>query len=158
MTDTSEYEELRTAMTLIYKGHDSLYAFKAATDDLCDEVLALKHGDTVNAEPWRRAARATKAGLRSHDESVKAEWIAAYADLPPMEADDPQNPLGEFWIGLEGMDGHALGQQSYGIHGTIDPDSIGKQRSMGCVRMANEDIEVVWELLGQQVSVVRIVP
>jgi lipoprotein-anchoring transpeptidase ErfK/SrfK len=62
-------------------------------------------------------------------------------------ADDPKNPLGHFWMGLVGVDGHALGKTSYGIHGTIDPDSIGKQESMGCIRMRNEDVAIVFELL-----------
>lgn len=37
-----------------------------------------------------------------------------------IDGDDPQNPLGERWIDLG---------NSYGIHGTIDPDSIGKASS-----------------------------
>jgi LysM repeat protein len=41
-------------------------------------------------------------------------------------ADDPENPLGEYWIGLEGLSGQAVGQEGFGIHGTIDEDSIGK--------------------------------
>jgi lipoprotein-anchoring transpeptidase ErfK/SrfK len=61
--------------------------------------------------------------------------------------DDPKNPLGEYWIGLTGTDGHAVGKTSYGIHGTIDPTSIGKQESMGCIRLKNEDIERVFEAL-----------
>ena len=43
-------------------------------------------------------------------------------------------------MGLKGEDGNAVGKQSYGIHGTIEPDSIGKQASMGCIRMGHEDI------------------
>jgi lipoprotein-anchoring transpeptidase ErfK/SrfK len=70
---------------------------------------------------------------------------------------DPKNPIGHRWVGLEGQ-GDSAQHTGYGIHGTIDPDSIGQQRSMGCVRMATGDIELVWELLGQQVSVVKIVP
>jgi lipoprotein-anchoring transpeptidase ErfK/SrfK len=62
-------------------------------------------------------------------------------------ADDPKNPLGEFWIGLTGIDGHAVNKASYGIHGTIDPASIGKEESMGCIRMKNEDVAIVYELL-----------
>ena len=54
-------------------------------------------------------------------------------------ADDPKNPLGGYWIGLTGTDGQAVGKESYGIHGTNDPDSIGKQSSMGCIRMPNDD-------------------
>jgi len=62
-------------------------------------------------------------------------------------AGDPRNPLGDFWIGLAGVEGHAVGKVSYGIHGTIEPDSIGKETSMGCIRMRNEDVAIVFELL-----------
>ena len=74
-----------------------------------------------------------------------------------IEADDPENPLGEFWIGLTGIDGQAVGKESYGIHGTIEPDSIGKQASMGCIRMAKDDIALVFELLveGKSTVIVR---
>jgi len=72
-------------------------------------------------------------------------------------ADDPKNPLGEYRIGLAGVDGSALGKSSYGIHGTIDPSSIGREESMGCIRMRNEDVAVVYELLveGKSLIVVR---
>lgn len=70
---------------------------------------------------------------------------------------DPKNPIGKFWVGLEGV-GDASQYTGYGIHGTIDPDSIGQQKSMGCVRMAADDIALVFELMGEQVSVVKIVP
>ena len=62
-------------------------------------------------------------------------------------ANDPQNPLGEFWIALDGIEGRARGQSGYGIHGTIDESSIGTQASMGCIRLANKDIEVVYSML-----------
>lgn len=68
-------------------------------------------------------------------------------DLPPMEADDPKNPLGEFWLALTGIEGPAEGKEGYGIHGTIDPTSIGKNASLGCIRLKNEDIAMVYELL-----------
>jgi hypothetical protein len=73
-------------------------------------------------------------------------------------ADDPANPIGERWIGLEGHDEGSRTFQGYGIHGTIEPESIGSERSMGCVRMKSEDVEVVYELLMPRVSVVKIVP
>ncbi len=73
-----------------------------------------------------------------------------------IEADDPDNPLGEFWIGLTGIDGHAVGKQSYGIHGTIRPDSIGKQESMGCIRLVNEDVGKVFEMLVEGKSTVTV--
>jgi hypothetical protein len=70
---------------------------------------------------------------------------------------DPKNPIGKFWVGLEGV-GDASTNTGYGIHGTIDPESIGQQRSMGCVRMATDDIALVFELMGEQVSTVKIQP
>ena len=72
-------------------------------------------------------------------------------------ADDPDNPLGEYWIGLTGIDGHAVGKQSYGIHGTIRPESIGKMESMGCIRLVNDDVAKVFEMLveGKSTVIVR---
>jgi lipoprotein-anchoring transpeptidase ErfK/SrfK len=52
--------------------------------------------------------------------------------------DDPTNPLGEHWISIG---------NSYGIHGTIEPDSIGRDESQGCVRLRNEDVAEVYDFL-----------
>ena len=44
---------------------------------------------------------------------------------------------------------------SYGIHGTIEPDSIGKNESRGCIRMLNSEVEEVYDFLviGSEVKV-----
>lgn len=62
-------------------------------------------------------------------------------------ADDPENPLGERWIGLEGIAGGAVQQERYGIHGTIEPESIGQNASLGCIRMHNQDVEEFYDLV-----------
>ncbi|HEV8385029.1 MAG TPA: L,D-transpeptidase [Candidatus Acidoferrales bacterium] len=49
------------------------------------------------------------------------------------------NPLGTRWIGL--------GHRGYGIHGTNEPRSIGKNASHGCIRMNKKDIEELFELV-----------
>lgn len=49
------------------------------------------------------------------------------------KAPNPGGPYGTMWM--------SLSKQSYGIHGTNDPSSIGKAVSRGCVRMYNEDVE-----------------
>lgn len=72
--------------------------------------------------------------------------------------DDPANPIGERWIGLQGDEPHLLGINGYGIHGTIEPDSIGKQASMGCVRMRPYDVEFVYGMLIEGASRVEIRP
>jgi lipoprotein-anchoring transpeptidase ErfK/SrfK len=79
------------------------------------------------------------------DRIPNPKWWGARG-LAPIESGDPKNPLGKFWIALTGIDGKAEGQQSYGIHGTIEPESIGKQASMGCIRMRNEDVAVIYSL------------
>lgn len=73
-------------------------------------------------------------------------------------ADDPNNPLGERWIGLEGVSGEAQQQEGYGIHGTIDPHSIGKAVSLGCIRMHNDDVEFLYDLLVADKSTVTVKP
>lgn len=44
----------------------------------------------------------------------------------------PPPPFGVLWMGLS--------KPHYGIHGTNNPASIGKNRSNGCVRMFNHDV------------------
>lgn len=46
-------------------------------------------------------------------------------------APGPNNPVGLVWI--------ALNQKGYGIHGTPDPEKVGKSYSHGCVRLTNWD-------------------
>lgn len=72
---------------------------------------------------------------------------ASESDKRIIPADDPSNPLGEYWIGLEGTAGDAVGREGYGIHGTIKPESVGKAVSRGCVRMHNEDVQVLFSML-----------
>lgn len=60
---------------------------------------------------------------------------------------DPENPTGGYWIRLKGLGGEALGKTGFGIHGTIDPGSIGKFMSRGCIRMQKADIAKVFDML-----------
>lgn len=62
-------------------------------------------------------------------------------------ADDPTNPIGERWLGLQGIEGECVGRLGFGIHGTTDPASIGQNMSMGCVRLAPDDVILVGDLL-----------
>jgi lipoprotein-anchoring transpeptidase ErfK/SrfK len=46
-------------------------------------------------------------------------------------AEGPRNPVGSVWIDLN--------KDTYGIHGTAHPETIGKTESHGCVRLTNWD-------------------
>ncbi len=70
--------------------------------------------------------------------------------------DDPKNPIGNYWLALKGTDAQSESLTGYGIHGTIDPTSIGREASMGCVRMSDDDIELVFNMLASGESTVDI--
>ena len=57
---------------------------------------------------------------------------------------DPENPLGQYWIGF-----WTNGKDWIGLHGTPNPESVGKAASHGCIRMHNKDVEELF----RQVSV-----
>jgi lipoprotein-anchoring transpeptidase ErfK/SrfK len=62
--------------------------------------------------------------------------------LPP----GPNGPVGSIWIDLT--------KETYGIHGTADPELVGKTLSHGCVRLTNWDAEELGRLVkfGTKVS------
>jgi LysM repeat protein len=82
------------------------------------------------------------------DFTVKNKMIdpTYYGPEGVLPHDDPNNPLGKRWIDIG---------DSYGIHGTIDPASIGKNESRGCIRMLNSDVEEVYDFLviGSEVKI-----
>jgi len=49
------------------------------------------------------------------------------------------NPVGSVWIGLN--------LPSYGIHGTPEPEKVGRTESSGCFRLANWNAETVLDLV-----------
>lgn len=111
--------------------------------------------------------REFSVGLGADDGTPTGEWRVSTKLVNPtyypprggaiVSADDPKNPLGERWIGLIGVGGAALDQQRYGVHGTNEPDSIGKNLSMGCVRLRNEDVETIYDYLVDTHSTVTVV-
>lgn len=73
-------------------------------------------------------------------------------------ADNPMNPIGEHWIGLDPANEASAAYTQYGLHGTIEPGSIGREMSMGCVRLDAPDIELLYGFLVETKSTVDILP
>jgi hypothetical protein len=67
-------------------------------------------------------------------------WRPGEPAIPPK---DPRNILGTRWLGFQETQDLA----GFGIHGTDDPSSLGKESSAGCVRLRNEDIEVLFDFV-----------
>ncbi len=69
-------------------------------------------------------------------DSAEARTLGHKLILPP----GPNNPVGLVWIGLD--------RPGYGIHGTPEPEHVGRTESHGCFRLTNWDaltlIEMTW--------------
>ncbi|RSV38709.1 murein L,D-transpeptidase [Sphingomonas sp. ABOLE] len=61
----------------------------------------------------------------------KLFWDAKKDDDPAMLPPGPNGPVGVVWIDLS--------KEHYGIHGTPEPQTIGRTESHGCIRLTNWD-------------------
>ncbi len=68
-------------------------------------------------------------------ESAEARDIKTKLVLPP----GPNNPVGVAWIGLD--------RPGYGIHGTPNPEQVGRTESHGCFRLANWNADYLLKLV-----------
>ena len=160
----SDPRRIRVGQTLkIVKG-----PFHAVVDksdyrmDVYAEVASSEGGGVV-------FVRSFPVGLGELDSTPTGEWVVRDGSklVNPdwtnprtgerFDKDDPKNPIGERWVGLRGTDATTEALAGYGIHGTIEPGSVGQQRSMGCVRLLDDDVELVYELMEEGVSRVSIV-
>jgi len=76
---------------------------------------------------------------------VDPVWFNRGVVVPP---ESPHNVLGSRWLGFD--------LPGYGIHGTIEPKTIGQQITAGCVRMRNSEVEELYSLLpmGTEITIV----
>jgi len=58
-------------------------------------------------------------------------------ELPPVVPPGSDNPLGDRWM--------TIGTTSYGIHGTNNPWSIGRQATHGCVRLYADEMRRLFD-------------
>jgi hypothetical protein len=127
-----------------------LYVVNPAGDPVyvASYPVGLGEGDSTPAGQWL-IAEGSKVTNPSWRNPRTGEYFGS---------DDPDNPIGEFWLAMTGQDEATTGRSGYGIHGTIDPDSVGRMMSMGCIRLVHEDIEAVFEMLEDGHSRVTVLP
>lgn len=89
-------------------------------------------GSAQTASPigeWKVSGVAKLPKFRYDKEMLKhGERSGNFHMLPP----GPNSPVGVIWI--------ALNKKGIGLHGTNEPETIGRSVSHGCVRLANWDI------------------
>lgn len=90
--------------------------------------------------------------------------------MPYPKGRDPEAPMGTRWIGLKvpfskdqrgnkwdgGDDPRSPVGQKFGIHGTNDESTIGTHASGGCIRMYNQEVNELYDLvdIGTPVQIV----
>ena len=109
-----------------------------------------KHG-TTPLGAWRVKERLEKARYYPAANSRHKQ---------PIDFGKPDYPLGKrgIWIGLQGTDKNTRNMLAYGIHGTNEPESIGGDRSEGCIRLTDKDIDLAYAMLTEKWSTITIRP
>lgn len=126
----------------IWKGHFDIFVDKS------QNILILKDTDEV-VKVYRVSTgenNSTPVGqFKIINKLIDPVWFNKGIVVPP---ESPQNVLGSRWLGFD--------VPGYGIHGTIEPETIGNQVTAGCVRMRNQDVEELYSLVptGTQVVIV----
>jgi lipoprotein-anchoring transpeptidase ErfK/SrfK len=85
---------------------------------------------------WRIEGITTFPWFR-YDEGVleRGERTETFYNLPP----GPNNPVGILWM--------QLNRPGDGIHGSPNPETIGRAGSHGCIRLANWDADIIHTLV-----------
>lgn len=96
-------------------------------------VLTIAGNDVVSRWP---DGRVEPLEARDGNEIIVGDRLI----MPPLGTNQRK------YIGVLGSNRLYLGD-GYGIHGTDVPSSIGRAASHGCVRVRNEDIEVLWRIV-----------
>jgi lipoprotein-anchoring transpeptidase ErfK/SrfK len=129
---------------------------KVVVDKSADTVRALDgDGKLISFYPASvgSEARPSPSGTRTirsvaenptYTYSPKLHFKGVKATKPFTIAPGPNNPVGNTWIDLG---------DSYGIHGTPEPKTIGKTQSHGCVHLTNWDAEALGKMVHKGIKV-----
>ncbi|MEO0647819.1 MAG: L,D-transpeptidase [Cyanobacteria bacterium J06650_10] len=107
------------------------------------EMLIANYAVAVGREGWQTPTGEFSVFQKQSDPTWEHPFTGEL--VPP----GPDNPLGSRWIGF-----WSDGQNSIGFHGTPDESVMGSAVSHGCVRMRNEDVQALYELVNMDTVVV----
>lgn len=112
-----------------------LQLYDYGVDRNAPEVVALAIGDELDPSLIGRYRIGNKRAnpVWNVPASIRAKRPELPAQVPP----GPDNPLGPYWL--------TIGQTSYGVHGTNNRWSIGREATHGCLRLYNDVVERLFE-------------
>jgi len=133
-------EKLRAAFLVIHLADRTLEAFDSGTNLIAHFPCSI--AKRVDQRPVGELQIAVVAPNPNYTfdpeifpESSEARKIKTKLVLPP----GPNNPVGVAWIGLD--------KPGYGIHGTPNPEQVGRTESHGCFRLANWNAEFLLRIV-----------
>lgn len=108
--------------------------------DKSQNILTLKSGGRI-VKTYRVSTgknNSTPVGkFTITNKIVDPPWYTSSGEV--VQPTDPKNILGTRWMGIS--------VPSYGIHGTTEPQTIGKSVTAGCVRMRNAEVEELYAIV-----------
>ena len=131
---------VRAAFVKIHLGGKTLEAFDAATNLLAHFPCSIARLYEKRPVGELHVANLAPNPNYTFDplvfpESPEARQLTRKLILPP----GPNNPVGVAWIGLD--------RPGYGIHGTPNPEQVGRTEPHGCFRLANWNAEYLLRLV-----------
>lgn len=113
--------------------------------DLSSRRLTLYQGEmemshfpiAVGREGWQTPIGEWEVRQMIHDPAWRNPFTGRV-----VPGGDPENPLGDHWIGF-----WTDGENWIGMHGTPNPESVGRAASHGCIRLYNHDIAALFALV-----------
>lgn len=115
--------------------------------DKSENVLILKK----DGEPFKEYVVATGRGERTPEgefkivnKMIRPAWTKPGVGVILPDSDEYE--LGERWMGFD--------EPGYGIHGTNDESTIGQHVTEGCVRMYNDDVVELYDIVPHGTRVV----
>ena len=120
------------ARIVVDKGAKTVMAYDAE-----DWLLAWYPATIGSSERPAPSGRLSVVGVANEPDYTYDPERVSYdrGDRRVVVPEGPNNPVGTVWI--------ELSRDTYGIHGTPDPEKIGKTASNGCIRLTNWDAEAL---------------
>lgn len=79
------------------------------------------------------------------NKETEPTWYAGNGKVIKFGTKD--NVLGTRWMGIKPTGDTDQTLKGFGIHGTWEPESIGSAASLGCVRMVNDQVEELYDIV-----------
>jgi len=127
---TPVFPEVTPTLRLVIRlGERRVYVYR-------DDVVEVSYPIAIGKPGWE-----TPVGQHEIINMVESpEWRNPFTGQ--VIGAGPQNPLGDRWIGF-----WTDGNNYIGFHGTPNEASVGRAASHGCVRMFNNDVRALFEIV-----------